>query len=339
MIYQPIKTGLLAFGMSGRIFHAPFLNAHPGFSFTAVTERSQKKVNQFYPVVKSYVTIDEIIADQELELIIINTPNNTHFSYAQQALKAGKHVLIEKPFSTSVAETKELHDLAAKMQKHVMAYQNRRWDSDFKSVKKVIESGQLGKLIEVHFRFDRYRPEIEAKAFKELPIPGSGLAFNLGPHLLDQVISLFGKPLQFRKTLGANRTGSQVDDYAFFHLIYDDNLNVYVYASLLVAKQLPAFVIHGAKGSYVKDRTDIQEKQLDQGISPLDENYGIEIPGSEGDLTIIQANGQKETVKQPSLKGDYAQIFEAVYQQIRNRATYPITPAHILWQMEILETV
>ena len=339
MIDQPIKTGLLAFGMSGRIFHAPFLNAHPGFSFTAVTERSQKKVNQFYPHVKSYLTTEELIEDPELELIIINTPNNTHFKYAQQALMGGKHVLIEKPFATSVAETKELYDLAARMQKHVMAYQNRRWDSDFESVKKVIESGQLGKLIEVHFRFDRYRPDIEAKAFKELPIPGSGLAYNLGPHLLDQVISLFGKPLRFRKTLGANRNGSQVDDYVFFHLIYDDHLNVYIYASLLVARQLSAFVIHGVKGSYVKDRTDIQEKQLDQGISPLDENYGIEIPGSEGELTIMQANGQKETIKQPSLKGDYAQIFEAVYQQIRNRATYPIKPGHILWQMEILETV
>lgn len=336
-MHQPIKTGLLAFGMSGRIFHAPFLNALPGFSLTAVTERSQKIANKFYPSAKSYNTTDELIDDPELELIIINTPNDTHFKYAQQALMAGKHVLIEKPFATSVADMRELYSLAEKQQRHVMAYQNRRWDSDFESVKSVIESNQLGKLIEVHFRFDRYRPEIEAKAFKELPIPGSGLAYNLGPHLLDQVISLFGKPLQCRKTLAANRNGSQVDDYVFFHLIYGNDLHVYIHASLLVARQLAAFVIHGAKGSYIKKRTDIQEEQLGKGINPLDENYGVEIPGSEGELTLMKANGQNETVKVPSIKGNYAQLFEAVYQQIRNNELYPIKPEHILWQMEILE--
>ena len=339
MIHRPIKTGLLAFGMSGRIFHAPFLNAHPGFCFTAVTERSQKKVNAIYPDTKSYSTIDELMNDRGLELIIINTPNNTHFTYARQALMAGKHVLIEKPFATSLAEAKELYVLAGMLQKHVMAYQNRRWDSDFESVKNVIESNQLGKLIEVHFRFDRYRPAIEAKAFKELPVPGSGLAYNLGPHLLDQVISLFGKPLQCRKSIAANRSGSQVDDYAFFHLIYADNLNVFIHVSLLVASPLPAFVIHGAKGSYIKDRTDIQEKQLDLGMSPLDANYGIEMPGSEGKLTLMETNGRGKSVKVPSPKGNYTRLFEAVYRQIRNDETYPIKPEHILWQMEILEAV
>ncbi|HMH22523.1 MAG TPA: Gfo/Idh/MocA family oxidoreductase [Puia sp.] len=323
--------------MSGRIFHAPFLNTHPGFNFTAVTERSQKKAKAFYPGVKSYPTTEELIQDEELELIIVNTPNDTHYKYAEQALLAGKHVLIEKPFATSLPEAKELYVLAGKQQRHVMAFQNRRNDSDFESVKNVIESHRLGKLIEVHFRFDRYRPQIEAKAFKELPVPGSGLAYNLGPHLLDQVISLFGKPLQCHKSVGANRNGSQVDDYAFFHLIYGGNLNVFIHVSLLVARALPAFVIHGTNGSYIKDRTDTQEKQLDQGISPLDAEYGMELPGSEGELTLVEADGQRKMIKWPSIKGNYAQIFEAVYQQIRNNRTYPIRPEHILWQLEILE--
>ena len=338
MIHQTVKTGLLAFGMSGRLFHAPFLNAHPAFDFTAVAERSRKKVNDIYPATKSYSSAEELISDPELELIIVNTPNNTHFEYARQALLAGKHVLIEKPFTATVQEAKTLYSLAEKQQKHVLAFQNRRWDCDFESVRSVIESNQLGKLLEVHFRFDRYKPAIEAKAFKELPLPGSGLAYNLGTHVLDQVISLFGKPLQYHKTTAVNRAGSQVDDYAFFHLMYNGNLNVYVHVSLLVARPLPAFVIHGTKGSYIKERTDIQEKQLDQGISPRDPAYGIEMPGNEGELVLIADNGQKTTTKLPSSKGDYSGLFEAVYRQIRNGEIYPIKPEHILWQMEILET-
>lgn len=337
MRYEPINAGLMSFGMSGRIFHAPFLHYHPGFTFYASTERHHKKVNQFYPAVKSYDTTDALIQDPDLELIVVNTPNNTHFDYARQSLLAGKHVLIEKPFATSVAETKELFDLAKELNLEVMAYQNRRWDSDFQSVKYILENGKLGKLVEAHFRFDRYKMNIEQKPFKEEPIPGSGLAYNLGPHLLDQVISLFGKPLRCDKTTTCNRPHSKVDDYAFFHFLYPDNLNVYVYASLIVPRPLPAFVLHGTKGSYVKDRTDIQEKQLDQGIFPIDQSYGLELPGAEGELTLIDASGQKTTEYVPSLSGNYGGLYDAVYQQIRNKEPYPVTREDILCQMEILE--
>lgn len=337
MIHEPIKTGLLGFGMSGRIFQAPFLHAHPGFNFSAVAERSQKKVQKIYPEVKSYDSPDELIRDPELELIVINTPNNTHFSYAKDSLLAGKHVLVEKPFATSVTDAKQLFALAKSQNRYVLAYQNRRWDSDFLSVKNIIESKRLGKLIEVHIRFDRYRPLIENKPFKELPISGSGLAYNMGPHLLDQVISLFGKPKQFQKTTGVNRTGSKVDDYVFFHLIYPDNFNVFIHSSLLVAKPLPAFIIHGINGSYIKDRTDVQEKQLDQGISPLDKNYGIENAGAEGELTLMDSDNKKTSFTVPSEKGSYGVLFDAVYGQIRTNQPYPITEEEILCQMEILE--
>jgi predicted dehydrogenase len=337
MIHEPIKTGLLGFGMSGRIFHAPFLHAHPGFSFSAVTERSQKKVQKIYPQVKSYNSAEEMIDDPELELIVINSPNDTHFDYAKDSLLAGKHVLIEKPFATSVAEAKQLFALAKGQDRYVMAYQNRRWDSDFQSVKRIVESKRLGKLIEVHIRFDRYRPLIESKPFKELLVPGSGLAYNMGQHLLDQAISLFGKPKQFRKTTGVNRAESKVDDYVFFHLMYPDDLNVFIHTSLLVARSLPAFVIHGVNGSYIKERTDVQEKQLDQGISPLDKNYGIENAGDEGELTLMDTDSKKTSFSVPAEKGNYRYLFDAVYDQIRNNQSYPITEEEILCQMEILE--
>lgn len=332
---QPVKTGLLAYGMSGRLFHAPFIHAHPGFIFSAVTERSQKKVNQVYHGVKSYDSIDDLILDPELELIIVNTPNNTHFNYAKKALQAGKNVLIEKPITTSVSEAKELFNLGRDRQKHVMAYQNRRWDSDFQLVRDVIAGKKLGRLVEMHIRFDRYKPLIEAKAFKEEPIPGSGLAYNLGPHVLDQAIALFGQPMQFSKTTGGHRIGTKVDDYAFFHLQYKNGFQVYIHVSLLCARPMPAYILHGEKGSFLKERTDVQEKQLDQGLPLGDAAYGDD--GSKGELTLVDVNGQhvKEMIRSP--RGDYSRLFEAVYQQVRNQQPYPITEEDILCQLEILE--
>ena len=337
MKYNPIKTGLLSFGMSGRLFHAPFLSSHPGFSFVGVTERHEKKVQHSYPGVTSCDTPEALIGDPGLELIVVNTPNNTHFEYARRALLAGKHVLIEKPLATAVAEAKELFQLAKKLDLAVMAYQNRRWDSDFQSVRQVVEDGRLGKLVEAHFRFDRYKIAIEQKAFKEDPIPGSGLAYNLGPHVLDQVISLFGIPLRCHKTTTINRPHSKVDDYGFFHFIYPDNLSVFVYISLLVPRALPAYILHGVNGSYLKDRTDIQEKQLDQGLSPRDAAYGLELKGAEGELTLIDAVGKKTVENLPAVRGNYSGLFEAVYKRVRNREPFPVTMEHTICQLEILE--
>ena len=271
-----IVTGILSYGMSGRLFHAPFIDTHKDFKFYSVTERHEKKATLRYPDVISYNSVDDLIADPTVELVIVNTPNNTHYEFSKKALLAQKHVLVEKPFAATSAEAKDLFDLARKVNRKIMVYQNRRWDSDFLSVKAAIESGDLGNLIEVHFRFDRYRREISKKAFKENPLPASGLSYDLGPHLLDQIISLFGRPLKFFKTLRTFRPDSQVDDYMNVHLIYPGGLNVFVTASLLTAHPLPAFVLHGTQGSFVKERTDVQEDQLDKEISPLDKSYGVE---------------------------------------------------------------
>ena len=152
---SPIKTGLMAYGMSGRVFHAPFVYAHPGFDLTAAVERHEKKAASRYPGIISYNQTEQVLNDKDIELIIINTPNNTHFQLAKQALQAGKHVLIEKPIAAKVAEVMELYDLGRQMNKHVMVYQNRRWDSDFLSVKNIIEGGRWGELIKVNSRFDQ----------------------------------------------------------------------------------------------------------------------------------------------------------------------------------------
>jgi len=333
-----IVTGILSYGMSGRLFQSPFVNAHPGFQFKAVVERSRKKAAVRYPDVISYDSINELLSDDEIELVIVNTPGYTHFDFAMQSLKAGKHVLIEKPASGTVEQVKALYDEARARNLHVMVYQNRRWDSDFQSVKQVIESGRLGKLIEVHFRFDRYNPVLSPKAFKEDAGLGiNGLVYDLGPHLLDQVISLFGRPLNFNKQVGINREDSTVIDYFSIQLSYPNQLNVFVTSSLLVAQPLPAFVVHGTLGSYIKERCDVQEEQLDKEVLPDYEAYGIEPAGSEGVLVTVGPDKQKVTEHVASTKGNYMHLFDAVYHTIRNGALYPITEEHVAWQMEIIE--
>ncbi|MBG6235135.1 putative dehydrogenase [Pedobacter sp. CAN_A7] len=333
-----IITGLLAYGMSGKVFHAPFLEAHPGFKLHAITERNQKKAQQDYPSLISYNSVDELLDDPAIQLVVINTPNFSHVDYSKRALLKGKHILVEKPFAATVAEALEVFDLAKKVGKQVFVFQNRRWDSDFNSVKKVIEQQSLGKLNEVHFRYDRYRNEIGPKTFKEEPIPASGLLYDLGPHLLDQAISIFGKPLSFHKILGKNRVGTQVDDYFSIHLSYADSVNVFVHANMLVTDAQPAFVLHGTNGSFIKDRTDVQEAQLLKGMKPTDPSYALEDRNKAGKLTLIDEQGNKTQSLVAAEKGKYPELFEAVYASLTADKSFPIREEQILWQLEVLES-
>lgn len=323
--------------MSGKVFHAPFIDKHPGFKLHAVTERTQKKASADYPGIISYDTIDDLIADEQIELIIINTPNYTHYDYAQKSLKAGKHILVEKPFTATSAEARELFMLAESLGKKIFVYHNRRWDSDCTSIQKVVESGQLGQINEVHYRFDRYRKAIGPKTFKEEPHPASGLLYDLGPHLLDQAISLFGKPKSFYKVLGKHRPGTKVDDYFMIHLAYPDDLNIFLTSSLLVADPQKAFVLNGSAGSFVKGRSDVQEEQLLKGMKLDNPAYGIEPADSKGRLTIMDEEGKPSSTYIDSEKGNYIGLFEAVYQSIVNDVAYPVTEEQIIAQLEILE--
>jgi scyllo-inositol 2-dehydrogenase (NADP+) len=333
-----IKAGLLAYGMSGKVFHAPFLQAHSGFNLKAVVERNHKNAINDYPAITSYNSVDELLNDEEIELAVINTPNNLHYEHAKVALNKHKHILVEKPFTATTAQAKELFELADSVGKQIFFYQNRRWDSDFTSVRKVIESGKLGKLVEVHLRYDRYRNVIGPKVFKETPVEASGLLYDLGPHLLDQVISLFGKPLSYYKILGKNREGTLVDDYFTIQLTYPDSVYVFVTSSMLVVNSQAAFVLHGVNGSFIKQRADIQEEQLLAGMKLTDPGYGIEPANKEGLLTTIDADGKKTEEYIPSEVGSYLTLFEAVYQAIANNKPYPIKREDVLTQIEIIES-
>lgn len=333
-----INTGLLAFGMSGKVFHAPFIATHPGFNLKGIVERTKKLAQYDYPEIKSYNSVDELINDPTIDLVIINTPNNTHYEYAKQALNAGKHILVEKPFTATTAQAKELFALAKSVGKKALVYQNRRYDSGFNATKKVIESGKLGKLVEVHFRYDRYRNEISPKTFKEELVEATGLQYDLGPHLLDQAIALFGKPLKFNKILSKNRVNTKVDDYFAIQLSYPDELTVFLTASMLVADIRDAFVVNGMMGSFRKNHADVQEAQLLKNMKPTDEGYGIENPADAGKLTLVTEDGGRVSEVVESEKGNYPAIFEAVYQNIVNDISYPISEDDILTQLEILES-
>lgn len=330
---QPIKTGLCAYGMSGQVFHAPFLHCLKEFTFSAVTERHHKKAKERYPEVKSFASVEEMIQEETLELIIVNTPNVTHFDYAKKALLAGKHVVVEKPFAATTEEAKALIKLAEEKNRLLVAFQNRRWDSDFLVVQKVIQEKKLGKLIEAEFHYDRYRIALNAKKeHKEKAEQGVGLIYDLGPHLIDQAIALFGKPESVFARVQHHRPQSVVDDYFDIHLLYP-HFNCTLKASLLVKEGVPAYVLQGTEGSFLKSRSDIQEKLLQKGESPCTPDWGKEPEDQQG----IWAHGEGERMRLASPEGNYSGFFEAVYQSIRNGQSTPIPLSESLLNMEIIE--
>ncbi|MFC2109577.1 Gfo/Idh/MocA family oxidoreductase [Bacteroidota bacterium] len=333
---KSIKTGVLSFGMSGTLFHCPFLNLHEGFELTGVVERSKKKAQQVYPTIKSYDSVNAIFEEKDIELIVINTPSPTHFEFALKAIQSKKHILVEKPFTVTSEEARILFDEAEKQQVKIMPFQNRRYDSDFLSVKKVVESGILGNLVEAHIRYDRYNLAISDNVYKESALPGNGLLYNLGPHLVDAAIVLFGFPEKWTKFKKANRPNSKIDDFATVQFQYKNGLQVFLTVSLLVADAQKAFVVHGTNGSYVKKRCDVQEEQLKQGMLPTDVKFGVESLADEGVLTTME-NAEVKKEKTQAENSNYMHVFEDVYQTIRNQKKYPVTKEQIIKQLEILE--
>lgn len=333
---KPIVTALLAYGMSGKVFHAPFLETNKGFKFYAVLERNQQKATDDYPNVKSFLDVSELLLDDKIELVVVNTPNNTHFDYAKLVLKAGKHVLIEKPATTTPEEFIELLELAKTVNRKVFVYQNRRFSSDIMATKAVIESGKLGEIIEMHLRFDRYRPTIGVKAFKENPLPSSGIWYDLGSHLVDQAISIFGKPTSHYSYKNKYRENSQVDDFAFMHITFQEKINVFITASMLVADAQAGIVVHGTKGSFIKEFCDEQENQLIEGLLPTASNFGEEKPNKQGKLTYINENNEAVIENIPSIKGNFNGLFDALYESIRNNKAFLIDNEEITEQLKLL---
>jgi predicted dehydrogenase len=331
---QQIKTALLSYGMSGKIFHAPFLHVHHGFQFSAVLERTKNLAQESYPDVKTYRNLDDLLRDEDVELVIVNTPNYTHYEFAKKALQAGKHVIVEKPFVVKVEEGEELIAIAKEKSLLLSVYQNRRFDSDYKTIKRIVEEDLIGEIVEAEFHFDRYKVELSPKQHKETPGPGTGALYDLGSHLIDQALQLFGPPQAVFGDIRIVRTASQVDDY-FEVLLYYPNLRVRLHSSYLVREPLPGYILHGSKGSFIKERTNIQEEALDKGLLPTGDTWGIE-PDSQKGFLHTEKNGQIIREHITSERGDYKDYFTAIYHAIRENGTNPVLPEDALAVIQVV---
>ena len=330
-----IKTAILSFGMSGRVFHAPFIALNPGFELAGIWERTKSESLEFYPDIKIYRSLDEILNDESIELVIVNTPTNTHYEYSKKVLLAGKHAVVEKAFTTSIAEAIELEELARSVNKKISVYQNRRWDSDFKTVRKIIEEGWLGNIVEAEIHYDRYRVALSAKLHKEIPGPGAGVLNDLGPHLVDQAICLFGMPLAVYADIRITRPNSLVDDYFELLLNYSDKV-VRLKASCLVREPFPSYIIHGLKGSFHKSRTDVQETALLANQKPNLPNWGVE-PIEERGYLHTEKDGNIIREKVPTEIGNYGTYYALVEKAIRENKEMPVTAQEGIQVMKIIE--
>jgi scyllo-inositol 2-dehydrogenase (NADP+) len=322
---QTIKTALCSFGMSGWVFHAPFLNLHEGFELYGVWERTKKTAAEKYPAIKSFDTYEALLNDDAIELVIVNTPNYTHFDLAKKALLAGKNVIVEKPFCITVAECDELIALAKEKNKLLSVYQNRRYDSDYKIIKKVVNEALLGDIVEAEFHFDRFSEILSPKIHKETPGPGTGLLYDLGSHLIDQALQLFGMPQAIFADIFAARKISSVDDYMELLLFYP-LMRVRIKASYVVREPLPSYALHGTKGSFIKARTDVQEKALQAGLAPAMKDWGKE-PENEMGLLHTEKDGQLIREYLPADNGNYMEYYDGIYEALIAGGNLPVTAA------------
>ncbi len=332
---RKIQTALLAFGMSGRVFHAPFIHAHEGFALAGAWERTQKKIQDFYPDTHSFSTLTEILDDETIELVVVNTPTHTHYDLAKQCLLAGKHIIVEKAFTTSIEEARELKFLAEKYKKKIAVYQNRRWDSDFLTVKKIKESNILGELVEAEFRFDRFKPSLSPKTHKETKNPGAGLLMDLGPHLIDQAIFLFGMPVSIFADIKIVRAHSAVDDN-FEIILYYPAMRVTLKSSYFVREPVPSFILHGRAGSFLKKRADTQEDFLLAGNTPGAEDYGKENK-ADGGLLHTEKNGHVIKEHIAAVQGNYMNFYKIMYEAITEDKAEPVTAADGINVMRIID--
>jgi len=329
-----IKVGLVGYGLAGSAFHAPIIKAVKGLQLAAIVSSRKSLIHQSYPEVEVLSTIEELLIKQDVDLIVIATPTDTHYPLAKAALQANKHVVIDKPFVVDSEQAKELINLATQRNRLLAVYQNRRWDNDFLTVQQLLVKQTLGKLYYFESHFDRFNPEVDAKRWREQAKPGSGLLYDLGAHLIDQALLLFGKPDWVYADVVKQRPTAVVDDY--FHIIMAYGaLRTVLHTSSIANAAAPRFTLHGDRGSFVKSGLDPQEAMLRDGKNPLDDKqWGQEEPQYKGTLVL------GETMKRiDSQTGDYRQFYKYVYASIIQGDAFPITYQQIIDVIVMIETL
>jgi len=329
-----LNVGIVGFGLSGQVFHTPFIDVNPDFNLHTIVSTGTLAADKY---ASAHITpsFDELLSNPEIDVVIICSPNSFHFSHASAALRAGKHVIVEKPFTVSSAEAKSLIDIAHNSNKYLFPFHNRRWDSDFLTLKYIIAQGYLGKVVEYESRFDRFAPEISRAFWKYQQKEGGGTLFDLGIHLIDQAVSLFGTPEGVFARLFNQREGSVTDDSFDLKLIYPD-LNVTLKASVFVKEPGPRFQVHGTSGSFVKYGLDSQETMLRKGKKPGSAGYGIEPASQRGILNTVLP-GKEFRGRYETLPGNYMEFFNNVYSVIVSKAEPVVKPEDALMNIRIIE--
>lgn len=328
-----LNVALVGYGFAGKTFHAPLISAVEGLQLTHVVSSDPEKVLRDWPSVTVVPSIDDVCKNPSVSLVVIATPNTSHFEFTQKSLAAGKHVVVDKPFTLNVADAEKLLAQAAAARRVLSVFQDRRWDGDFLTLRRLLQEGPLGEVTHFESHYDRYRPEVR-KRWRETPGPGSGIWFDLGPHLIDQALQLFGAPDALFADLAVQRKGGSTVDY--FHLILRyGSRRVILHGESFVSADLPRFIVHGTLGSYIKFGMDSQEDALKRGEKSGGPNWGADPrPGT----LYTWKDGQLETRQVPPIAGNYAGYYEAIRDAITKGAPNPTAPQDILAVMAVLET-
>ncbi|HMH34387.1 MAG TPA: oxidoreductase [Puia sp.] len=323
---QPIKVGMVGYGIAAQVMHLPFISTMEEYQLVSVLERHNNLSQEKYPFVRLVRTIDDMVSDAELDLIVITSPNDTHFPYAEKALLAGKHVVLEKPFTITTDEARALVDLSKRTSKVLSVFHNRRYVGDFLTMKKILHEKLLGEVAEYEGHYDRYRPEAKPNAWREEPIPGSGILYDLGSHLIDQALYLFGIPQTVTADVRRQRPHARVDDYFDLRLDYGFT-KVILESSMLVREMGPRYMIHGTKGSFIKYGEDPQEALLKAGVLPNIPHWGEE-PADFWGLLHTEIEGKVIKEKYPTLRGSFGFYYLNLYKTIAEGQPLKEKPEH-----------
>lgn len=331
MAEAPLRVALIGYGAAGRIFHAPLIRHAPGLELALVVSRRRDELAHALPGVEVVELPEEAVLRPDIDLVAIASPNATHAPLAEAALRAGRHVVVDKPFTLSLADARRLAALAASTGRLLAVFQNRRWDGDFLALREVLASGQIGRLTWLESRFDRFRPQVQDR-WRERANEGGGIWLDLGPHLIDQALQLFGLPARVGGRLSRQRDGAVADDGFEAWLEYG-NLKVSLSASMLVGGGLPRFAAHGTAGSWVRHGLDVQEEQLKAGVAPGDTEWAKDA------RPVRLHRGEGEIIELPVARGRYEVFYGAVAEAICGHGSNPVPPAQAVATMAVLETV
>ena len=327
-----IRVGLIGYGYASKTFHAPLISGTPGMTLAAVSSSDEKKVLADWPTVQVVAAPQALFSDPNIDLVAIPTPNDTHFPLAKAALEAGKHVVVDKPFTVTLSQARELEAIAKSEGRLLSVFHNRRWDSDFLTVKSLINEGLLGEVGYFESHFDRYRPQVRQR-WREQGGPGSGIWYDLAPHLLDQVVNLFGLPVSMQVDLAQLRPGSQSTDY--FHAVLAwPQRRVVLHGTLVAAAETARFIIHGSRGSYVKYGLDPQEERLKSGERLPQEDWGYDMR----DGLLTRAEGEEITeASWLTLPGNYPAYYAAIRDALNGVGVNPVPASQAIQIMELIE--